>query len=256
VADEEIVGLEALGEPLATPTAETQIITYLPEVQFETRRIAPFAPTYVAPDDHLAIEITNTVPGATVSIVVRFLAPGGLMIPTRVDFRPPATGVPLQDVIGLREGWLYGISVRASGLGFGRSAYVRVGLQRGLQPGGHIHQWWIEDIVTDDYSPSWPVGRQVSLKEILGITDYDVFTVTSADVESFPQAFSATTRRVDITVRTNPVLFRFYRANGTAAGQFRIEAGTTYSLDGAFSAFTVQSAVAGSPATVQVVGWR
>jgi hypothetical protein len=241
------------GEAPAEGVAQIQV--WQPEVTWARRNVPPFAPLYVPVDHWARVEITCPVAGATVTIMGMFQSPGGEFWHLARDYIFTAPGQKKVDLVPLRESWVFSVSVISQGIPLHQAAQVRVGLQRSGHPDEMPHYWWIEDFVNDFFSPDWPGPRKFGLKEVLGITDYQVVNVTTGDTESFPVLFNSTTRRVDVLALAADALIRFYTVLEEARTQVRVRAGERFRVDGAFAAFTHQSATVGAPATLHVVAW-
>ena len=92
------------------------------------------------------------------------------------------------------------------------------------------------------------------------IQKYDVITVTASDTESVAQLFTfpsgiTVTRVVEVYTTNAPVLIRFIPYDDTVLEQRTLPANSFYSVVASIKGFKVQNAIAGSNATVEVVGW-
>jgi hypothetical protein len=92
------------------------------------------------------------------------------------------------------------------------------------------------------------------------IQKYDVIKVTAGDTESvallftFPSGITVT-RVVEVYTTNAPVLIRFIPYDDTVLEQRTLPANSFYSVVASIKGFKVQNAIAGSNATVEVVGW-
>lgn len=103
-------------------------------------------------------------------------------------------------------------------------------------------------------------GVIITKSTLTAIKYYDVITVTAGDDESVPYEFEfigdiVVTRMIDIFIRDADALIRLIPEDETELEQIWLPADSYYSIDVAVKGFTVQNAVAGSNATVQVIGW-
>jgi hypothetical protein len=232
-----------------------QIQVWRPEVTWARRNVPPFAPLYVPVDHWARVEITCPVAGATVTIMGMFQSPSGEFWHLARDYIFTAPGQKKVDLVPLRESWVFSVSAISQGIPLHQAAQVRVGLQRSGHPDEMPHYWWIEDFVNDFFSPDWPGPRKFGPKEVLGITDYQVVNVTTGDLPSAPVLFNSTTRRVDVLVSGADALLRFITVLQETREPIRMPKDSAWNLDLASLGFVHQSAVAGQPATLQVVAW-
>jgi len=92
------------------------------------------------------------------------------------------------------------------------------------------------------------------------IQKYDVIRVTAGDTESIAYLFTfpsgiTVTKVVEVYTTNAPVRIRFIPYDETVLEQRTLPANSFYSVVACIKGFKVQNAIAGSNATVEVIGW-
>ena len=98
-------------------------------------------------------------------------------------------------------------------------------------------------------------GAAVTAPTATAFEDYDLEQVTFADDNADDVEFSQVVSRVDITIWTNPVLFRLSPDGTRWGGWIEQNADSAYSFDCNVTKLQIKNKNAGSNARYQIVGW-
>ena len=102
---------------------------------------------------------------------------------------------------------------------------------------------------------STEAGALVTAPTATAFEDYDLEQVTFADDNADQVIFSQVVSRIDLTIWTNPVLFRLSPDGIRWGGWIEQNADSAYSFDCNVAKLEIKNKNAGSNARYQIVGW-
>lgn len=145
--------------PLIAP-GEFVLGTIPPEVTFQTNRIPPPSPFYLAREESFLLRIYNALAGTSVVLFGRFLLPSGEIIPFQHRFTPTSDRALNQRQFFFGEGYLMNVFIEVQGTSAIRGqTFAILHVIHGDIPTAIIKAILISDYITAGTGIGWPGGR-------------------------------------------------------------------------------------------------
>lgn len=125
-----------------------------PREQIPALQVA--APTRVAKDDAIRVDVYNATSGVTILLVIRMLRPNGDVIDLTRQVVPTSDRLVSTNTFPLPEGWLYSVSARNDGFTRVGQTYVVANLVKSGQAVPSYGQALMMGYVAGGYVLGWP----------------------------------------------------------------------------------------------------
>lgn len=204
-----------------------EVLSRPPEVSFRGKDVTPPSPLYVAREDNLRFEVSNSVTNQTLEVRGRLLLASGEVVPFAETLRPAATRTVQSFFVQLTEGFLLSLMVAHGPETLPGQTWVRCTLFHGETSVGTFQALLFQGYVSTGYWLAWPPGI------------YDRIADGPGAIRSVTGTNPAAGAEISETVPTN-ALWRLYSVraalvtNATVAARrvsLVIDDGTTILID-------------------------